>query len=243
VQRYWRSSVAPPAPVARVIAALPTSRTQLPPTRLEDVIDASKTVSASAVEAWLSEGAVRVPVKRQELMQLSDARVNTRVIDLMVALAYPKKFEVRKASSGGGGSTWDIGMPTGFYPGEWGLVTSEYGYGYGLYGVPYFFGGNSYYQPGNFYFVPGDSGGTPTPAAPHGQVVNGEGYTRVQVREPYRGTATLSGSSAQSSSSGGSSASNDGGGSSGSSSGSSGTSPSGYSGGGGSSTGLTAVPR
>ena len=249
VQRFWRASAAPPAPVASTVAALTVRNTALPRTSLEDVIDASKAVSPSAVEAWLSEGAIRLPVQRQELVRLSDAQVNGRVIDLMVALAYPQKFEVHRASSGGGGSALGIGMPGDFYPYEWGILAGQgygfgYGYGYGVYGSPYFFGANPNNQTGGFYIVPG-AGGT-TEETTHGQVVNGQGYTHVQLREPYRGTATASGGgSAQSSSNTGGSASNESGGSgsSSSSSGSSGASPSGYSGGGGGSTGVTAVPR
>ena len=250
VQRFWRASAAPPAPLAGTIAGLTLRRAALPRTNLDDVIDASKAVSPSAVEAWLSEGSIRLPVKRQELVKLSDAQVNARVIDLMVALAYPAKFEVRRASSGGG-SALGIGMPGDVYPGEWGILASQgygygygFGYGYGIYGSPYFFGTNPADQTGGFYVVP-DAGGTTAQETTHGQVVNGQGYTRVQLREPYRGTATASGGSAQSSSSSGGSASNDSGGSgsSSSSSGSSGASPSGYSGGGGGSTGVTAVPR
>ena len=164
----------------------------------------------------------------------------------MVALYYPKKFEVRRASGGGGGGS-GLGMFSDFYPGQWGLLSSEYGLGYGAYGVPFFFGANGYYQqPGEFYFVPGSGGGGPTPAQEtHGQVVNGQGYTRVQTREPYRGTATSSGGSGQTASSTGGNADSGGGASSSSagSSGSSGVSSGGYSSGGGGSTGLTAVPR
>ena len=244
VQRFWRSGDAPPSPVAAEMKALVPLRTMLPRVTLQDVIEASDAVAPSAVEAWLSEGAIRVPVTRRELLQLSNAHVHGEVIDLMVALYYPKKFEVRRASGGGGGS--GLGMLSDFYPGEWGLLSSEYGLGYGAYGVPFFFGANGYYQPGEFYFIPGSGVSTPEQEAGHGQVVNGQGYTRVQTREPYRGTATSSGASGQSSSSTGAGADNGGGASSSSSgsSGSSGVSSAGYSdGGGGSSTGLTAVPR
>ena len=184
-----------------------------------------------------------MPVTRRELVQLSRAHVHGEVIDLMVALYYPKKFEVQRASSSGGGGS-GLGMLSDFYPGQWGLLSSEYGLGYGAYGVPFFFGANGYYQPGDIYFIPGSGGGGSTPGQEtHGQVVNGQGYTRVQSREPYRGTATSSGGSGQSASSTGGNADSGGGASSAGSSGSSGVSSGGYSSGGGGSTGLTAVPR
>jgi hypothetical protein len=244
VQRFWRSSDAPPAPVAGEVKALALPRTTLPRVTIEDVIEASDAVAPSAVEAWLSEGAIRVPVARRELVRLSEAHVHGEVIDLMVALYYPKKFEVRRASGGGGGGS-GLAMFSDFYPGQWGLLSSEYGLGYGAYGVPFFFGANGYYQPGDIYFIPGSGVSTPGQDATHGQVVNGQGYTRVQTREPYRGTATASGGSGQSGSSAGANSDSGGGASSSSagSSGSSGVSSGGYSSGGGSSTGLTAVPR
>ena len=243
VQRFWRSTEAPPSPVAREVSALISVRPRLPRVSVEDVIEASDAVPPSAVEAWLSEGDIRVPVTRRELVQLSRAHVHGEVIDLMVALYYPKKFEVQRASSSGGGGS-GLGMLSDFYPGQWGLLSSEYGLGYGAYGVPFFFGANGYYQPGDIYFIPGSGGGGSTPGQEtHGQVVNGQGYTRVQSREPYRGTATSSGGSGQSASSTGGNADSGGGASSAGSSGSSGVSSGGYSSGGGGSTGLTAVPR
>ena len=244
VQRFWRSSDAPPAPVAGEVKALVSPRATLPRVVLSDVIEASDAVPPSAVEAWLSEGAIRVPVTRRELVKLSEAHVHGEVIDLMVALYYPKKFEVQRASSSGGGG-FGLGMLSDFYPGQWGLLSSEYGLGYGAYGVPFFFGANGYYQPGDIYFIPGSGVSTPAQDATHGQVVNGQGYTRVQAREPYRGTATTSGGSGQTASGTGGSADSGGGASSSNagSSGSSGVSSGGYSSDGGGSTGLTAVPR
>lgn len=243
VQRFWRSSDAPPAPIADLVAAAVPPRRPLPRITIDDVIEAAGAVPPSAVEAWLSEGGVRVPVARQELLQLSQAHVNGNVIDLMVALYYPKKFEVQRASSSSGGGT-GLNMLSDFYPGQWGFLSSEYGLGYGAYGVPFFFAvNNGLYLPNDIYFVPGNGGSTPMQETSHGQVVNGQGYTRVQTREPYHAVATQSGSGQYSSSAGGGSDSGGGGGSASAGSSGGGVSSGGYSGGGGSSTGLTAVPR
>jgi hypothetical protein len=211
---------------------------------LDDVVEASGRVASSGVEAWLSESNARVPLDKRALVQLSDNHVAGSVIDLMVALAYPQKFEVRRASPGGGGAGFFPGDITDFYPGVWSDLAG-YGLGYGVYGVPYFFGGSSYFQPYS-YFLPVTSGSTDISdeRASHGQVINGRGYTRVQPREAYRGTATASGGTTQRDSGSSGGGSTDGGSSGGSSGGGSSTaSPGGYSGGGGSSTGLTAVPR
>ncbi|MEQ1731210.1 MAG: hypothetical protein ABL982_22810, partial [Vicinamibacterales bacterium] len=94
-----------------------------------------------------------------------------------------------------------------------------------------------------FSYVPaggGGGGGVEDPT--HGQVVNGQGYTRVQPREAVRSTPLYQGGTQTASGSGGGSDSGSVG-SAGSGSESSGASPGGYSGGGGTATGLTAVPR
>jgi len=240
VQRFWRSDSEPPASVRDALAAHPLARIKVQAPSVNDVIDASAVVGPSVVEAWLSEGAITMPIARTELLRLSNAHVDGRVIDLMVAMAYPQKFEVRRQSYGGSAS--GVGMVSDFYPGDWGILASQYGLGYGIYGVPYFFGASyGFDQPGGLYFVQTPASGAPTEPATHGQVVNGQGYTRVQVREPFRGTASATGSSTRDSS--GDAGSSSGVGSGGDGGSSSGASPSGYSGGGGSSTGLTAVPR
>jgi hypothetical protein len=240
-RRFWRSSTEAPRSVAAVVGALPGSRVVVRPPSVDDVIEASGAMPATGVEAWLAESRVRVAVDRRALVRLSDAQVSSNVIDLMVALAYPQKFEVKRASSGGGGGGgWFSGgsVLDGWYPGEWGYLADVYGLG--LFGVPGFFGANGYYQAGGLYYLPavGSGGGAPEEAA-HGQVVNGQGYTRVQPREPYRGTASRQNGSNQGTSSNGAESSGGGGSSSGSGGG---VSTSGYSSDGGSSTGLTAVP-
>ena len=96
VQRFWRSDSQPPASVAAALAGHPIARIKMAAPTVDDVIDAHNVVGASVIEAWLSEAAVRLPVARPELLRLSNAHVDGRVIDLMVAMAYPKKFEVRR---------------------------------------------------------------------------------------------------------------------------------------------------
>src|SRR5215475_10444772 len=70
----------------------------LPPTEVRDQVSG---LPARAVEAWLSESEVRVPVHKPALVALHDAQVPANVIDLMIARAYPEHFEIHK--SGGGG--------------------------------------------------------------------------------------------------------------------------------------------
>jgi hypothetical protein len=243
-RRFWRSSAAAPAAVADAVRHLTRADISVAALTADDVIEASAAIPAAGVEAWLAESGVKVPINRRTLARLADAKVGSHVIDLMVALAYPRKFEVRRNS--GSGSPFAGGsMVDEFYPGQWSYLTDSYGFGFGALGLPYFYGANGYgtnahYQPGGFYYVPSSGGATPDDTE-HGRVVNGQGYTRVQPRETYRATGSGQRNGAQ----GGANADSGsgGGGSSSGSDSSGGASPAGYSGGGGTSTGLTAVPR
>ncbi len=254
-RRMRRSLAAPPAAVADLVR----SRRPVPVTPavvlVDDVLEANRLVPATAVEAWLAESGARAALDRKGLGRLADAQVEERVIDLLVAMAYPQKFQVRRAADAGGvggfggfggfgsGGFFGGGVDDGFYPGNWGYLADVYGYGFGSFGLPYFLGTGAFYRPDALYTVPAVGGGASTQEE-HGRVINGQGYTRVQPREPYQGTASSGGSRGRTSSSGGVDASGgySGSSASGDSSGSSGASPSGYSGG-GSSTGQTAVPR
>lgn len=242
-RRFWRSTAAPPAAVADALRGVTSTRPVITATTVGAIIEASRTVASVGVEAWLAESRVQVPLDRRALVQLSDAQVAPQVIDLMVALAYPEKFEVHRSSSSGGGGSWSSGWLDDFYPGEWGYLADVYGYGFGSFGVPYFMGATGYgYYPGGFSYAPAGGGSGAADDTSHGQVVNGQGYTRVQPREAVRVTPLYQGGSQTASGSGGGS---DGGsvGNSGGGGDSSAATPSGYSGGGGTATGLTAVPR
>ncbi|MGC4082728.1 MAG: hypothetical protein QM736_11605 [Vicinamibacterales bacterium] len=233
-RRLTRDTGAPPADVADAVRALTRGRVVPALVTVDDAIEARSLVTPTTVEVWLAESGSRASLDRRGLTKLADAKMEERLIDLLVAMAYPEKFNVRRASSGGGSGLFGgSGIDDGFYPGSWSSLAGTYGYGmygygFGALGYPYFLGG-SYYQPGFIYYVPG--GGDSAENAEHGQVVNGQGYTRVQPKEPYRGTATASGSATRGSSggaesSGGSDASSGGGSTSG-------ATPSGYSSGGG----------
>jgi len=240
-RRFWRSSLAPPAPVATFVQSLSPAREAVRGPSAADVIEASGNVSSVGVEAWLAESGARVPIDRHVLLQLSSAHVSTNVIDLMIALAFPRKFEVHRTASGGAG-VFGISGGDEAINGNWSYVTDIYGLGFGCFSSPYCFGYGDSYPGDGWYFEPGGGGGGGSEPPTHGQVVNGSGYTRVQPRETDRGNPGQRGGNGQTAS-GGSSDGAGGGSASGSGgSDSSGASPAGYSGG-GASTGLTAVPR
>lgn len=240
-RRFWRSTEPVPAAVAEALRGVTSRRPTIAATTIDDIIEASRNVAAVGVEAWLAESRAKVPLDRRALVQLSDAKVAPHVIDLMVAMAYPEKFEVRRGSASSG-SSWSSGWLDDFYLADWGYLADVYGYGFGSFGVPYFMGSNAYpYYPGSFSYVPAEGGGGAADTS-HGRVINGQGYTRVQQRETGRTTPLYQDGGSQTASSGSGGSDGGSGNSTGSGSGSSAASPGGYSGG-GTPTGLTAVPR
>ena len=70
---------------------------------IDDVIEASRTIPGDAVQAALTEVDQPFDLNKKSLVAMADAKVDTGVIDLMVALTYPKKLQVTRSSGGGGG--------------------------------------------------------------------------------------------------------------------------------------------
>jgi hypothetical protein len=259
VRRYRRTSSTGGAGSATAVAHASLG--------LDDVKEASTKVASPVLEAALIESGTRFRLDRRVLVDLDDAKVPATVIDLMVALSYPDRFQVERrietsadayppAYAGADSSgLWGLGYPYfSWYPNYFGNYSSYYspfGYAYpGLYGLysPY-----TYYPgyPGSF--VVGSGAAPPPPAAnaAEGRAVNGLGYTRIRPREAVptesggggersSGRSVDRGGSVSTSgySSGGSGSSSGGGGSSGGSGGSGGSGSSGGSGG-----GRTAQPR
>jgi hypothetical protein len=212
-------------------------RTLLPIGDVE-IIDASRHVNAAVVEAWLAETRQAFTVNAARLRALSNAGVDGRVIDVLVALSYPKAFAIKPsptavgelaAKEGGGGGGGLIGLGSFADCGPYSAGLSLYGwdncspYGYGYYGSRYgysrysdLFGYDGWYLAGGGPIVivrPPDSGSS---GSTHGQVVNGRGYT---AGGGDSGSTASSGSSGSSSSGSSGSSGGGGGSSSGASSG------------------------
>lgn len=228
-----------------------------------DVIDLSTALPPDGVQAAIAEAPTTFRLNAAALTQMADAHVGPRVIDLMVGLTYPQKFQVSRLGSGGGGGGGGLGMlgmgmSDPFFAGIVGPAAfncySPYGWaqasywgscnGYDPYMASmypgYYNGYWGAYGPGWVVTQPGlGTGGPSTPVEPqgNGRLVNGRGYTQVQP-VVSTGAMTADGSSRSSGNSSGGS-SNGGGSNAGVSS------SGGYSGGGMSSGGgdRTAVPR
>jgi hypothetical protein len=200
-----------------------------------EIIDASHHVNAAVVEAWLAESRQAFTVNAARLLALADAGVKGRVIDMMVALSYPKALAIKPSPSavgalatndGGGGRGIVTGLGSFSDCGPYSSGLSLYGwdgcspYGYGMYGSRYGYSGygnlygyDGWYLAGGGPIVivrPPDDGSS---SSTHGRVVNGRGYSAGSDS----GSTATSGSSGSSSS--GSSGSSGGGGSTSSSGG------------------------
>ncbi|MDO8681694.1 MAG: hypothetical protein Q7R30_24555 [Acidobacteriota bacterium] len=273
VQRYRRAldqnladGSRAPMPSARMLAeAPPATATDW---NVNDVIEASAKLPADAVQAAISEDSGSYDLNRRNLVAMDDAGVPEPVIDLMVALTYPKRFVVQRAGAGSyapsgismGGGWYDPFMSPLAFSSMSDCYSPYSGYrSYyspcGSFYAPYGYGYNSYYNNnyGNFYpgystygggWVALDPNAVSATPSTEGRVVNGRGYTQVRPREAEP-------SPIRSGNVGNGAAHDNGGGSSSSGGGTSGASSQGYSSGssgGSSSSGSdsgarTAVPR
>src|SRR6266849_3185920 len=71
------------------------------PLAIDDVVEASRNVDGAVIEAWLVARGARFALDAKRLIALADAGVSPRVIDLMVALSYPKAFAIDAATRQG----------------------------------------------------------------------------------------------------------------------------------------------
>ena len=109
----------------RAQAGVPAAAVRL---QIEHVKEASTHVSPRAIEAALMETSARFPLSSRVLVDLDKAGVDDRVIDLMVALSYPRSFAVRPS-----GPDDRLTPFPPLYPGGADFVDASYDY-------PYFFG-------------------------------------------------------------------------------------------------------
>jgi hypothetical protein len=273
VQRYRRGLVQTladgtlaPQAAARVASPAPPGVGE--PWSVDDVIEASRRLPPDAVQAVLTEAGGPFDLRRKTLLAMHGAGVSGSVIDLMVALTYPKKLVVQRA---GGDYSSSFGAAIG---GDWydpfnGTMVSAssmfadcyspFGYGYGSYydrcrpyaasyggpgfGYAAYYPGYAGYSYGGGWVIVDPGPTTPEQPAVEGRVVNGHGYTQVRPREPDSAAIGTGGGPGTSRSSAASSGDSSGVSSGGYSSGSSSDGSSGGGSSGGDSGGRTAIPR
>ena len=176
VRRYRRTSDHPGG-----IPALSTA-----PLSIEDIIEASAKVQSEALEAALDEANSQLALNSRVLKQLADNGVSPNVIDLLVAQAYPDKFEVERtgypsASSRSYGTSYGSSMGSStIYMGSTMYPSPMYDpfynsyYYYSPFAYPYYWGPSysyrygspfyrNYYNYNNYYgFGGGGSYGVPS---------------------------------------------------------------------------------
>jgi hypothetical protein len=212
VQRYRRAAnqtLADGSKAPQPEAGL-TLRTTAETTKwsIEDVIEASGKVPAEAVQAALSEANHGFDLNKRTLLALDESGVHEQVIDLMVALTYPKRFVVERRGGGSApsgiltGNGWFDPMMSPMMLGAYADCFSPFGYGYRSYysacnmagysplGYDYYgynrYGMNGYYGYGGWVdigAVPQHIGSVPGEPQGDGRAVNGRGYTQVRSRD------------------------------------------------------------
>jgi hypothetical protein len=208
-----------------------------------DVKEASAKLMPEAVQAALVELGTGFNVKGKQLAELADAGVATSVIDLMIALSYPKHFVVEHSvSSGAAPYSFSGGDDYGdFLGGAWPWIADAAFWPayYSPFAYRYWGHYDPFYVPNSGYVVvePPHGNSEQPVASGTGRVVDGRGYTRVTTREPQPVPRTGSSDGGSGTYSGTSSNGSNGG------SVSTGGYSNGGSGGGGSDGGRTAVPR
>ena len=212
VQRYRRAvnqnladGSRAPQPDASAAARATVEQTRW---SVEDVIEASDKLPVAAIQAALTELHHGFDLNKKTLIALDEGGVNDSVIDLMVALTYPKKFIVERTGGGSApmgistGSGWFDPFLSAEYASPLMNCYTPYGYGYrsyysmcgpgayyGSFGYNYYgYGYPSYpYYPGGGWVPIGVTPpivGPPVTPQPEGRAVNGHGYTQIRDRQP-----------------------------------------------------------
>ncbi len=220
------------------------------PVSTDDVADAVRLSDAAVVEAWLAARGQGFPLDARRLKGLADRGVPPRVIDVMVALSYPKVFALnpatgdqerralaaaqngRQVAQGNGPVAWLYNNPFGYGALGWNPYRyGAYGYNNGLYGNGVY--GNGFYGGG---FFPGSAPVVIVVRQPESAIdqnqtraVRGRGYTSAGSSSGSGSPGATPRASTRSDVSG--------------SGGSSGSSSSGSSSSGGGASGRTAKPR
>ena len=134
------------------------------PLTIDDLAEASNKIDSAAVEAALVESGSTFDLNGKTLVQLADSGISPETIDLMVALAYPHRFEVSRETQGrsyGGGGA-GFGQSFNYWSS---FFFAPFGYYY-------------WYTPYDTFYVRRPVG-IPDQGIAGGRLVKGRGYTRV----------------------------------------------------------------
>ena len=146
---------------------------------IDEVIELSGKLEPELLETALVEMNNSFPVNSKQLVRLSKAKVPSRIVDLMVALSFPEKFTVEKSTPLWVETSPDFTAPYyrgPMYPWYW-TASAYFLYGYQYWGWDYYhqFGWYPYNYGYGYVTHNGGSG----KGSNGGQLVSGQGYTRV----------------------------------------------------------------
>ena len=134
------------------------------PLTMDDLAEASGKIDSAAVEAALMESGSTFDLNGKTLVQLADSGISPETIDLMVALAYPERFEVSRETQDRSYRGGNAGF--GYSPSYWSsFFFAPFGYYY-------------WYTPYDSFYVQRPIGITGQGIA-GGRLIKGRGYTRV----------------------------------------------------------------
>ncbi|MDF1503325.1 hypothetical protein [Roseisolibacter sp. H3M3-2] len=165
------------------------------PVAPEQVAEAVRLSDAPVVEGWLAARGQGFALDGRTLTALADRGVPERVIDVMVALSYPKQFAVNPSTGDSERRTAAANADVSPRPGPVAVLMDPYfgapgwgGWRYGAYGSRYgAYGLNGLYNPyfGGFFGSGFYPGGSPVVIVPRGdsndgrvRAVPGRGYSR-----------------------------------------------------------------
>jgi len=147
--RYRSAAVPAVAEIAAALAphvaevSMARGTAAMPPTPA-DVIEATRNADPAVIEAWLAEEGEGFPLSGTQLEALADSGVPGNVIDVMVAMTYPRVFTVAAPSARGGFNSAQTARRT---PTPDTMVAYPHPYdGYGAYAAPGPWGWD-YYSP------------------------------------------------------------------------------------------------
>lgn len=197
---------------------------------ISEIIELSSKVEPEVLEAALLELHKPFPIDSQQIVRLADSKVPSQIVDLMVALSFPDKFKIERATISPVqkpmaemgypvvvDDCWDYGYP--LFPWYWGsssyspcdywdLGWNEWpGWYYGYWGRPNYGGGDYGIDTGRLVeghgytrVSPGNSGSTPRYARPRNAPERQEEVSQ-PASSSYSGMSTSESSSGSSTSS------------------------------------------
>ncbi len=150
-----------------------------------EIIELSSKVESEVLEAALLETGKPFPINSKKVAELADLKVPSRVIDLMVALSFPDKFNLQGRAISLARET-EI-QPYYYFPERYHYCLNNYRY-FPWHWTPYdcipygysylgWYTGYGWYYPlwtYPYYYTGGGGGG----GAEHGRLIKGKGYTR-----------------------------------------------------------------